>query len=521
MTTTWTIAIDWDRNGNYSDTYDDISSRMIEAKWFLGMQKLYQEIADDSKLELTLDNSDKRFSPDNASSPLYGKLKPFRPVRVQSNDGTTTRTHWVGWIDSFEPLGGQYGKRTIKISATGPMQFFLAAETKLALQENKRTDAIIAELIKEVVIPPALTGAWVLGRVGYSELGATTQLANTTAYSQLDAGIKTLDLAGDNWVRQGGMSDVEQDTYDVYRAINDVTAAERGRFLFDREGKALFWNRHHLLDEPTVAVTLNDTMNDMAYVYAGIEDVKNEIIVVCHPRSISEDAQQVLWKLTGKVQIGANSTYEMYVKYEDETKNRIGGRDVTYADLDFESGGASLTLEPKANGANLVFKNTSNVSAVVKSLTLVGQKISDLGQMEAKATDNASIIDYGRRTLKLNLPSIGSLEEAQYIADFESRRRAQPRGFVRSVKLYSHGVHGGWQHAHQLARTLGDVVRIQESQTGHDSNYHIIGEMQRLFNAGEILETTWQLEPAPVTPFPWKLGVSGRSNLGTSTRLTY
>lgn len=27
MTITWTIAIDWGRNGNYTDTYDDVTSR--------------------------------------------------------------------------------------------------------------------------------------------------------------------------------------------------------------------------------------------------------------------------------------------------------------------------------------------------------------------------------------------------------------------------------------------------------------------------------------------------------------
>ena len=51
-----------------------------------------------------------------------------------------------------------------------------------------RTDEIIAALIKEVVIPPALAGAWLVGRVGNSELGKTTFLANTTSYSALDAG---------------------------------------------------------------------------------------------------------------------------------------------------------------------------------------------------------------------------------------------------------------------------------------------------------------------------------------------
>jgi hypothetical protein len=33
-------------------------------------------------------------------------------VRIQSNDGTTTRTHWVGWIDSIQPVVGRYGPRT-------------------------------------------------------------------------------------------------------------------------------------------------------------------------------------------------------------------------------------------------------------------------------------------------------------------------------------------------------------------------------------------------------------------------
>ena len=165
MTTTWTIAIDWDRNDNYSDTYDDVTSRVMSAKWFLGIRQIYKEDADNSTLELVLSNTDKRYSPENTSSPLWdgsanrSKVQPFRPVRIQSNDGTTTRTHWVGWLETIQPAVGRYGERLVQITATGPLQFFKAAETRLELQENKRTDEIIAELIKEVVIPPALSRA--------------------------------------------------------------------------------------------------------------------------------------------------------------------------------------------------------------------------------------------------------------------------------------------------------------------------------------------------------------------------
>ena len=247
MSTTWTIAIDWDRDGGFSDQYDDVTNQVVSAKWFLGERKPYQDTADDSLLTLVLNNSDRRFSPENAGSPLAGKLTPFKPMCIRSDDGTTVRTHWLGWIESIQPAVSIYGERTVEITAAGPMQFYKAAETSLALQEYMRTDEIVAALIKEVVFPPALVGAWVLGRIGNSEIGVTTRLANVTQYSDLDEGVTVLAIAADNWVQRGGSNDAEKDTFDVYRAVKDVVAAERGRFLFSRDGKALFWNRHRLL----------------------------------------------------------------------------------------------------------------------------------------------------------------------------------------------------------------------------------------------------------------------------------
>jgi hypothetical protein len=80
MTTTWTIAVDWDRDGNFSEQNDDVTAYVISARWFLGERVPYQDTADDSMLTLVLNNADKRFSPENGSSPLAGKLTPFKPV---------------------------------------------------------------------------------------------------------------------------------------------------------------------------------------------------------------------------------------------------------------------------------------------------------------------------------------------------------------------------------------------------------------------------------------------------------
>src|SRR5260221_4856229 len=202
MTTTWTIAVDWSRDGSYSDTYDDVSSYVISAEWVLGMKKPYQDCADNSVLQLVLNNADKRFSPDNGSGPLAGKVLPFRPVRIQSNDGTTIRTHWVGWIDSVNPSPGRYGERQVHILASGPMILLKATDTKLPLQQNVTTDVVIGQLITEVVIPPGLVQAWILAQAGYGELDQTTTLADTNGYSTLDTGNLTLPVAGDNWLIQ-------------------------------------------------------------------------------------------------------------------------------------------------------------------------------------------------------------------------------------------------------------------------------------------------------------------------------
>ena len=137
MSTSWTIAIDWDRNGDFSGEHDDITQSVLLAEWFVGMQRPYQLTADGSTLVMRLNNKDRRFSPENedADNPLAGKIQPLRPVRVTSNDGTTTRTRWSGWFNMIEPAANKYGARQANILATGAMQFLKATETQIEMKD--------------------------------------------------------------------------------------------------------------------------------------------------------------------------------------------------------------------------------------------------------------------------------------------------------------------------------------------------------------------------------------------------
>ena len=517
MTTRWTIGIDWDRDGNYTDE----TARVLSAKWMLGFQQAYMDVGNDAQLRLILRNDDRRFTPENSAGPLSGKLAPLRPVKVESHDGTTTRRHFSGWVQSIHPAANENGERTATIRVAGAMQFLKATETKIELQENQRSDQIIDALIQEVIFPPALADAWVLGDPDYSKLGESTYLANLEAYSNYEEGVLTLNLAGDNWVRQGGYSDQEKDTFDVYRGIRDITAAERGKFFFDREGKAVFWNRHHILDDDVVDASFNDAMTDMKYTFASLEQTKNEIIVTCHPRSVGA-APTTLWELKDAViRVAPGETREVYVKYKDEKDKRIGGKDVTVEDVEYLQGGCTVAVEAKANGANLVFKNESErTEAIVEKCVVKGRKIVDEGQMDARATDQTSITYFGRRTMNINLPSIDDLDQAQYIADFERNRRKTPFGLAQMITLQSHAENGGARHADQLGLTIGSLIRLQETQTDHDGVYIIIGEAHELANGGVRWTTSWYLEPQ-VETLPWKLGHAVRGKLDTGAYLAY
>jgi hypothetical protein len=81
---------------------------------------------------------------------------------------------------------------------------------------------------------------------------------------------------------------------------------------------------------------------------------------------------------------------------------------------------------------------------------------------------------------------------------------------------------GGGSHAQQLDCTLGDVISITETQTGHTAQrYYIIGEAHQLSESAQLWQTTWYLAPAASEPFPWKLGVTDRGELGVNTRLAF
>ncbi len=103
MSITYEVKVDWDATNwmatpDFSDGIDDISNYIkklfVDRGKNVGLGNIPSGV-----VEITLDNQDRRFTPTYSSSPLYGKMRPWLPIRVRATvTGGSAITFYTGFI---------------------------------------------------------------------------------------------------------------------------------------------------------------------------------------------------------------------------------------------------------------------------------------------------------------------------------------------------------------------------------------------------------------------------------------
>lgn len=508
----YAVQVDWNRNGGYGDTHDDITRYVIGATWNVGFRQAFQDVASESQLMVTLDNSDGRFSPENSASAVYGSYWQMRPIRVQATYAGGTVTLWTGWTRDIQPTFGFEGT-TATLTAVGGRNWVENVNIRTLLMEGYRSDQILSEIAAQVVVPQAApNGPWVLGRVGNSELGTTTALGGNVLVSLFDTGAQTFVYAGDTW--QIGVNALD--------AIEDVVRAERGRFYLDRQARLVFWNRQRLVLNTHIATYVAGTMQGMEYVYGA--NLANTVLVSVTPRTLGAGASDVLWRLENAIKIPARGEKTISVRFNEQNSGvQIAGLDVVSPSRDdssFITSHLGVTIRgfsAQATGAEIWLHNEWPVDATVTTLIVRGRKLATFNQVVIEVSDQGSAFDYGRHTYNLDLPLLDDESMGRSIAHYEIARRKRPRGEALSVTLL---IRDSLSAANVLERVVGERVRVSDARTGHDGQYHIVGEEHHLVPGKGMRhhEARWVLESAVTTTF-WMLGRAGQSELGASARL--
>lgn len=513
-TATYSFQVDWNRDGDFSDANENLTDYVTGASWNVGFRELYADVAGESTLTVTLDNHDGRFSPENAvGAAAYGTQWNLRPVRVQAVYSGGTVTLWTGWTKSISPMFGKEGTEAT-LTASGGRVWLESQEISLPVMEGLRSDEILTRIMDKVYVPKAVTpGPWVLGRVGYSELGTSTYLRPSAIVNDFQTGAQTFTYAGDDW--GGGVSALD--------AITDVVRAERGRFFFDRAGQAVFWNRQYMATNTTVTATFAGSMQGMTYSYGA--RLANMVTVRCYPRTLGAGASDVLWALDESITLKPGQTKTLRVRYtEDDSDAQIGGVDVIPpnaldSSLVVTAGQAVIRrFVSDATSAEIELDQQGLINATVETLLVRGRKLTKYNQITIEERDRASIYDHGQFALDLDISLLDDEVIARNIARYEIGRRKTPRGEVKITIMNRDAT----ALEHILAHALGDRITATDERTGHSADHIIVGEEHTLVRSAGMKhhQVTWTLEPAETVAF-WLLGVTGQSELGTSTQLGF
>ena len=218
MTIRYSIVIDRDHDGDFGDADGEINARVIELRWRLGLRSAYRSMADYSWARITVLNADGAFSPER------NRLDSGTRVRIQSEYAGVTRTHFTGGISPIEPDEGEY--------------WLADSPARLSPQTDVTADQVIAQLLDGATLRrPALAGYCLIDVAGYNLIDSARIFPPENSGRRLQPGRSRFAFVGDWW----------RATTSTREAIGEIAASERGRFYIDREGAAVFLNRHHTL----------------------------------------------------------------------------------------------------------------------------------------------------------------------------------------------------------------------------------------------------------------------------------
>lgn len=162
---TFIVAIDWDNDGSFATTGDDISAYVHEVSVETGIKSdlLTDRIAQVGQCVLRLNNSDRTFSPLNSAGAYYGKLLPDRPVRVQITDGVTTWPLFRGYTQTITPEGGGRDVHgaiegfICEIACIDEMSRIQNERIALPLQQDITAGTLIRHIINQALAAPVAT----------------------------------------------------------------------------------------------------------------------------------------------------------------------------------------------------------------------------------------------------------------------------------------------------------------------------------------------------------------------------
>ena len=505
MAATYVLEVDWDNNGVFTGTGEDITARTLRVEFRRGRDYASQLTGRSTagRLLAALNNESGDYSSFNASSPIFGNILPGRKVRLRTTAPSAV-TLWTGFLLRLVPDVRVGQLKTAHLEAIGPLGWVNQREVRLVMATNELTGTAIGR---------------VLDAVGWPAGDRTIDAGQTTM-----ARFWTERVAG-------------------LAALRSVEDSESGFLREGRDGKIIFEDRQHRLLSPhTVSQA---TFSDAAaaarpYLSIAQEDPLGNIFndFQAEVPSFSVGSLAVMWVYpwtganspllapgesrswmaeyptpdapTDAVGVDAWTTPVASTDYLANSASDGSGTDLT----------ASVAVAATKYGQSMKITLTNNHASTPAYITLLrarGTPVTAADPVVLQAEDATSQTAYGKRSYPSPGKHIPDPEEALDWANYNLGIYKDP---IPLITLTLHGAYSSTILTEILTRDLSErVTVVAENSVGLGINQDFFIEAeQHMIMPGGYHVATYLLSPAEAYGGFWVLDVS---ELGFNSRVAY
>lgn len=482
------VYVDWAKNGTFTNAGDNVSDLVrggITASFGRDQSTALSAVVG-GRGGFDLDNADRRFSPRNTTGPLYGNLKPARPVLVQRVVGATTYTIFYGHTDD-SPIDPDVAARTVALNLVDTLADF-------------RGVPIATPLYRGITSGQA---------VGY-----VLDAAGWTGGRDLDGGSSLFPFW---WV----------DGTDAFTALQEILASEGPPALLtiDATGAVVFRDRQHRLVRAgslTSQATFRGDGATEPVMGTGFQysdawaNVVNSVSFSIEERKRDRLASTV-WDAGDEIlTIGASQSAVVVLSTTDPFLS--GVTPVAGTDYTVLAGSITSTALSRTSGASTSITFTAGAGgATIKGIMFRAVSVPVSRTYRFLSSDSGSITDYGQKSVPSGQEPIWcTRQDAQAIADLLVLQRKQPLP-VLTVRFIC-GDAQTTRLAAVLALDLSDRVTVIEPETQVNGAYFVESITHTISNVTEH-EIVLGLEAVPASPTA--AFILGTSILGGTNPLGY
>lgn len=441
-------AIDWAGNGTFTDPGDDITDDQLSGGISItyGRDQTRQlNPAAAGSMALNVINVSRKYTPENASSILFGNLDPARNAQSKVTFQGQTTYLFTGRIDDFD-VKVQRGDRSVSFSFLDSLALLQGIKLSTPLYQTVRTGTVINLIL---------------------------DAAGWTGPRDIDYGSTIIPF----WWIEG---------VDAFSAIQDIVKSEGPPAIAYQapDGTFVFRDRHHrllrsasvnsqalfaaprLMDCTAPAVTGLHFTDDQFVYSNGWKDIVNSVSFDVDIRQ-PDLALSAVWSSTDTISLSNGESRVVNITTSDPFMNAVTplvGTDFTL------SGAGSLTvLLDRTSGASATITITAVGGSVqVLSMQLRAQSVPVASTVKVTLQDGVSIGEHGEKTYPDAAPWAG-VNDAYALATLIVQHYAERLPTVQLRVVSENPVH--WQQV--VGRTIGDRITIQYDEMGMNADFFI------------------------------------------------